>query len=103
MKGFWFGVALVVMTLLLGCSDRAPENTQNLEQNAPATGPGAANEAAQPVPQENAPAATVPSSRRDGSAGRTASNPPAASAPTTGTAGNAARPPAAAPTAPPAA
>jgi hypothetical protein len=36
MKSHWTFAALVSSALLVGCGDRGPENTQNLEHNAPA-------------------------------------------------------------------
>ena len=68
MKSHWMWAALVGSALFVGCGDRAPENTQNLEQDVPAVateGSGVAETGTPVDPVARAPAA---SPRRDDSA-----------------------------------
>jgi hypothetical protein len=71
MKTSWTAAALLGSVLLVGC-DRAPENTQNFEQNAPvppveATGPAAQTA---PAPSPNQDGLTTAPQRRDLSGSR---------------------------------
>lgn len=68
MKSHWMWAALVSSALVVGCGDRAPENTQNPEQNAPTVAAENAGVAEIGPPVDPAAGAPVASPRRDDSA-----------------------------------
>lgn len=68
MKSHWMWAALVGSALLVGCGDRAPENTQNVEQNAPVVPAGNAGVADIGTPVDQPVRAPAASPRRDDSA-----------------------------------
>jgi len=79
MKNSWFVAIVLGSALAVGCGDRAPENTQTVEEATPATPGQPTDESAQTQPAERVPGTPALSPRADDSAGRR--SPSAAPAP----------------------